>query len=77
MKKPEVSLNIEVASVLYQEIQDYLDKNPKWDKNSLITASLDLFLMQNSNHDDSEAVDNHGKFYIQAICENSNDTNIF
>ena len=77
MNKSKVSLNIEVVPILYQEIQNYLQKNPKWDKNSLIRASLDLFLMQNSDQNNSESVDNHGKYYVQAICENSNDTNIF
>lgn len=58
-------------------MQDYIKNNPKWDRNSLITASLDLFLMQNAGDIESKATSNHGNSYIQAICENSNDSNTF
>ena len=77
VKKSEISLNIEFAPVLYKGMQDYIKNNPKWDRNSLITASLDLFLMQNAGDIESKATSNHGNSYIQAICENSNDSNTF
>ena len=73
----EVGLSIEIDSFLYQEIQNFIKNNPKWDKSSLITASLSLFFMQNPDHISFESRTSCGRAYLEAVCNNFEQVNIF
>ena len=42
-----VSLETELAESLYQNMKDFVLKNPKWDQYKLINSAIASFLVQN------------------------------
>jgi len=45
--KASVSLETELSESLYQNMKDFVIKNPKWDQYQLINSAIATFLVQN------------------------------
>lgn len=48
---PTVSILAEIPESLHESLKAYLETHPDWDQDRVFTASLSLFLIQNSSND--------------------------
>lgn len=46
-----VSILAEIPESLHESLKAYLETHPDWDQDRVFTASLSLFLIQNSSND--------------------------
>ena len=67
-KNQRVSLSVEINEDIYDCIQDFLASNPQWNQETVINASMSLFLLQ--NHREIKPTDYRAcsRNYLHSVC---------
>ncbi len=63
-----VTLSVEIDENIYQCMQNYLISNSHWNTETVLNASLSLFLMQNHQQIDSDDYKACSQKYLRSIC---------
>ena len=63
-----VALSVEIDENIYQCMQDYLNSNSQWNVETVLNASLSLFLIQNHRQIDSDDYKACSQKYLRSIC---------
>ena len=66
--KVKVTLSVEIDENVYECMQDFLDANSQWNSETILNASLSLFLMQNYQNIEPEQYQACGQKYLSSIC---------
>lgn len=67
-----VSLSVEIHEDIYDCIQDFLASNPQWNRETVINASMSLFLLQNHKQIKPTDYRTCSRNYLQSICPKDN-----
>jgi hypothetical protein len=69
-----ISILAEIPEDLHQSLKQYLDVNPHWDQDRVLSAALSLFLMQNTTstkEDQGSTYESCTRVYLETLFQQS------